>query len=152
MPCPHCHKGETDTFCENCIREITAAVMGAEQDIRAKAVCCVKMGESNYLRKTIAYSDEASERQNANNGSAVGFTAKGKIFELQKDFNPTEAIYSFINPSHGQTVCECKTFMCAVFYRATCEKLNEIHQGHFDSGRRSQPNRPGLKYSLGHVD
>jgi hypothetical protein len=79
--------------------------------------------------KLFQVADKSAQSQH---GAALGFNAAGKTFTLGSGFKPTEAISSFINPTQGQTVCECKTFMSAVFYYAISQQLNTIQSGLFD--------------------
>src|SRR5688572_20703184 len=109
MPCRKCKGQSVGPYCAQCVATFVAAIRNGGPTLRTQAIHFVQLGESNYLKRTVVYTDQVKEAQG---GSAFGFRAESKDFTLLPNVSPSIAIEKFISPvGTTQTVCECKTFM-----------------------------------------
>jgi|HubBroStandDraft_6_1064221.scaffolds.fasta_scaffold87807_2 hypothetical protein len=133
MPCLICNTGANTGVCPSCLENICDKAKNLAPEVKDNAVKFVKTGEASWLSGRVQYSDEAQRGFAQHNGQASGFTVKGKNFTLMPNAKASLAVRNFINPNEGTpTICECKSFMTAVYYNAVCEALEEIHRGLFD--------------------
>jgi hypothetical protein len=100
--------------------------------LKSAAIDFARRGERSYLAGNVIYSDQA-QGGDANHGAAYGFRAESKVFTLLKPGTAGSSIEKFISPvATSRTVCECKTFMLAVYYNAIRVVLDELHPDLFD--------------------
>jgi hypothetical protein len=134
MPCRRCKSTETDkNYCAVCAKFFVDTIGNKGEALRAAAVKFARIGETNYLARHVVYSDQANNSSNANHGSAFGFRAESKVFTLLHPGTGSAAIEKFVSPIDStQTVCECKTFMLAVYYNAIRTVLEDLHPDLFD--------------------
>lgn len=133
MPCPRCNRFLSNKYCDECIREIDFKVQEAKTQILNMAIMFAGYGEKGYLSDKIVYTDSPVAKQYANSkhGRADGFTALGKKFTLLGNLTPSNAIKTFIFPD-THTICECRTFMSALYCNAARVILNKISPLLFD--------------------
>jgi hypothetical protein len=134
MPCRRCKTTETDkNYCSTCAKFFVDTINNKGDALRAAAIKFARTGESNYLAGHVVYSDQAKKGNDANNGSAFGFRAQSKVFTLLNPGTASAAIEKFVSPIDStKTVCECKTFMLAVYYNAIRVVLEDLHPDLFD--------------------
>ncbi|HET6151036.1 MAG TPA: hypothetical protein VFH68_26105 [Polyangia bacterium] len=133
MPCRKC-KGEeaTKPYCSKCVALFVSTIKNKGPALQAAAIDFARRGEQSYLDGNVVYSDQA-KGADANHGSAFGFRASSKVFTLLTPGTASISIEKFISPiGSTRTVCECKTFMLAVYYNAIRTVLEDLHPQLFD--------------------
>ena len=145
MPCPRCGKFDSNKYCDPCIREIVLKVQESERQILNMAIMFAGFGEKGYLANKVVYTDskvlntnstgldQQQTKEATKHGRAEGFSAVGKKFTLigQGAHTPSQAVKTFIFPT-TITVCECRTFMSALYCNAARIVLNKISPLLFD--------------------
>ncbi len=146
MPCPRCGNFDSNKYCDACVREIGLKVQESERQILNMAIMFAGYGERGYLTDKVVYTDSKVLKSDATglnpeetkhagrHGRAQGFLAQGKKFTLlggQGNPTPSQAVKTFIFPT-TITVCECRTFMSALYCNSARIILNKISPLLFD--------------------
>lgn len=117
--------------CATCAKQLFEAMKGQYGALASKVVALVKKAEGNH-GVALFYTDEAIAnpkvmetvgKQNAVKGRCPGFDATFKIFTVDPNYKPSQALATFIGGTET-VVAECEGFVHAVIFNALCEIMS----------------------------